>query len=104
MTEFHVRCLAEARDGKWEAICLDFDLAAQADSFPAVKTRLKEAIDLHVESLEDLSEADRVRLLRRRAPWCLWVKYVIAVALAKFHERRSGGEYRHTYTTAVATY
>ncbi|WP_256445687.1 hypothetical protein [Skermanella sp. TT6] len=38
-------CIAEGRDGEWEAFCLDLDLAVAGTSFEEVYRDLNKAID-----------------------------------------------------------
>ena len=45
-----LRCYAEGRDGDWEAICLDLDIAVQGSSFEEVFRSLQEAISLYLET------------------------------------------------------
>jgi hypothetical protein len=65
-----LRCFAEGSGQEWQAYCLDLDIAVQGQSFAEVEASLQEAIRLYVESLADLSDADRIRLLNRPVP--LW--------------------------------
>jgi len=61
------------------AFCLDFDLAAQADTLPEVKSLLEAQIKEYVfDALagDDKGYADQ--LLTRRAPWFLWAQYYLA--------------------------
>ena len=63
-----LHCYAEGRDGEWEAICLDLDVAVQGKSFADVYDSLNKAIALYLESVRDLPEAERESLLQRRVP------------------------------------
>jgi predicted RNase H-like HicB family nuclease len=74
MDQVILRCYAEGKRGEWEAICLDLDIAVQGDSFEQVYRDLNGAIENYVESLEDLPERERVRLLHRKAPLSMRVK------------------------------
>lgn len=71
-----IRCYAEEeKTGLWVAVCLDFNLAAQADSYPEVKQKLESMISSYVtEALTiDIEYADQ--LLSRKAPLSTWLKY-----------------------------
>ncbi len=46
--ELLVHCYAERKDGQWQAFCLDFDLAAQADTFEEVRAKLDAMLDDYV--------------------------------------------------------
>jgi predicted RNase H-like HicB family nuclease len=63
-----LRCHAEQSGDGWEATCLDLDIAVQGDSFEEVYSALQEAIALYLETVADLPEGDRRRLLNRPAP------------------------------------
>jgi predicted RNase H-like HicB family nuclease len=63
-----LHCYAEGRDGDWEAICLDLDIAVQGHSFEDVSTSLREAISLYLETVADLEPKERQALLNRSAP------------------------------------
>ena len=63
------RCYAYRRGVAWEATCTDLDVAVFASSEADVKRSLAEAIDLHLEAVADLPDADRKAMLSRRAPW-----------------------------------
>jgi len=71
-----LRCYAEKKGDQWQAFCLEFDLAAQAESFPEVKKRLESQIGTYV--IDALVGEDREyahQLLNRRAPLSKWVKF-----------------------------
>jgi predicted RNase H-like HicB family nuclease len=63
-----LRCHAEQSGDGWEATCLDLDIAVQGDSFEEVYAALQEAIALYLETVADLPQEDRRRLLNRPAP------------------------------------
>lgn len=71
-----LRCYAENIGRGWEAICLDLDIAVQADTVEQAIHELREAIVVYVETVTDLPEKERRRLLNRRAPLSLRVKFL----------------------------
>ncbi len=76
VTDLVLRCYAKYYKKQWIAFCLDFDLAAQADSFEEVKEKLENMIKEYVfDALvgEDKEYADQ--LLSRKAPIFEWIKY-----------------------------
>ena len=75
--QWKLRCYAERQaPGLWVALCLDFDLAAQGESFQDVRTRLDAMIDDYVEdALTGEDRAHAPSLLNRRAPWRYWLRY-----------------------------
>lgn len=88
-----LHCRAWGADGRWEAICLDFDLAVQGSSWEEVRSSLDQAIQLHLEASDALPAADRLRMLRRRSPFRLWVAFWIGWWVAN---RKAS--YHHQYT------
>jgi hypothetical protein len=70
-----LRCYAEGSKGHWEAICLDFDIAVQGSSFDEVYKDLNAMIKDYVSTVAGYPAADRRRLLQRKAPISLRLKY-----------------------------
>jgi predicted RNase H-like HicB family nuclease len=75
-----LHCYAEGRDGDWEAICLDLDIAVQGESFEEVFRSLREAIALYLESVTALPETERQRLLHRPAPTAVRMRFLLHAA------------------------
>ncbi len=92
-----VRCYAEGQDGDWEAICLDFDIAVQGESFQEVFQSLNKAISLYLETAAALPESDRLRLLSRRAPFTVKFKF-LALAIRSLLGGRDNGGQHHQFT------
>jgi len=69
MASRRVLCYAEEREGQWEAVGLDFDIAVQGESFGDVHGALREVVTTYVEDVDALPAADQARLLARRVPW-----------------------------------
>jgi predicted RNase H-like HicB family nuclease len=95
-----VLCFAHERDGAWEGICPDFDIAVQGRSFEEVKAALEEAVVTYVE--DALSEEPPVarRLLRRAAPWYVRRGHVMQFFFATLYRRDN--EYRHAFNMPCA--
>jgi predicted RNase H-like HicB family nuclease len=75
-TQLIVKCYAEQETDCWIAICLDFNLAVQGDSFEEVKSKLEAMIAEYVyDALEGEDKAFAAQLLSRRAPLSAWLKY-----------------------------
>lgn len=47
-------CCASGREGAWQAICVDLDIAVQGRSFEEVSRLLEEAIGLYLQTVNDL--------------------------------------------------
>jgi hypothetical protein len=88
----NVLCFAHGSPGEWEAICLDYDLAAQGRSFDEVKALLERAIAAYVESAMREEPPARDALLRRRAPFWVRVGYVMRFLWAAIRHRSHGAE------------
>jgi hypothetical protein len=63
-----LRCFALRRNGYWVAMCVDLDLAVQADSAHEVKRLLREQIVSYVSDVYGDDQQFAVQLLSRRAP------------------------------------
>ena len=90
-----LRCMAQQRDNQWQAFCLDFDLAAQADTLDEAKRKLELQVEEYVYDAlagEDRQYADQ--LLTRRAPLSLWAQYYGFGLLKKFVEVRSNRRFK----------
>lgn len=61
-------CFATGRDDRWEAICLDLDLAVTGKSFADVYATLNQAIRTYIEDARKEAPEQRRRLLARKAP------------------------------------
>ena len=87
-----LQCFAHGRDGDWEAICVDLDIAVQGKSFGEVQQSLNEAVRSYVElvSLED--DSAKESLLNRRAPWHVTAKLWIGLVISGLMDGRRGEE------------
>ena len=77
----YVTCVAERKGGKWEVICLDFDIAIQGDSFEEVTKEMDIALNDFLEYVLTLPKEEARMLLRRRAPLSLRLYYSFRFAL-----------------------
>jgi len=95
------RFYAEGRGDRWEAICLDLDVAVQGESFEEVYNSILDAVPAYIESLSDLPEADQARLLDRRSPLSLRFRFVWLAVLALFRSKNSNSlDGRHEFMMA----
>src|SRR5574337_1294252 len=92
-------CFAQGRPGQWEAFCVDFDISVQGESFHEVQDSLEQAVRLYVESAKEEGDADRVRLLSRRAPRLVVLGWMARVLLSAF-KHRGGGDGSSAASTA----
>jgi predicted RNase H-like HicB family nuclease len=96
----NLRCYAEGRDGDWEAICLDLDIAVQGGSFEEVFTSLQGAVSLYLQSVTDLPPEERRVLLHRPAPLPVRLRFLIHALRALFTDNE-GDRQRHQFTVPV---
>jgi hypothetical protein len=75
-TQLIVRCYAEKENELWIAVCIDFCLATQGDSFHDAKNKLEHQITdyVHDALIGDDSEFG-AQLLARKAPLHFWLRY-----------------------------
>jgi predicted HicB family RNase H-like nuclease len=98
-----VECYAERHEsGQWEALCLDFDIAVQGDSFADVEAKLCSAVREYLEYVQALPEPEQKKFLARRAPLKIRLKILlheVVNLLAKNFERKKE---RYSYTVPCA--
>jgi hypothetical protein len=73
--EVVMRCFAESEGEHWHAICLNYDLAVQGESFVDVRAKLEAMIDHYLEEVAGVDRQHASALLSRRAPLALWARY-----------------------------
>lgn len=89
MKKFFLRCYAQKEaNGQWVACCLDFCLAAQADSFEDARTKLDDMIKIYIEEAFTIDKANAYNLLvKRKAPISEWIKYFYHYSLINYVQR-----------------
>ena len=68
MSKYKATCYAWGRLGDWEAVCVDFDLAAQGESLEEVRGELGDAIETYLSYVADLPQNEQASFLNRKAP------------------------------------
>lgn len=63
-----LRCMALRKNGYWVAMCLDLDLAVQADTAEQAKSLLREQMRSYVTEAFTVDAEHTVQLLTRKAP------------------------------------
>jgi hypothetical protein len=81
----NVICFAEGTGERWEAFCLNYDLAVQGSSNEDAMRKLKDQILLYVEEVRTLPEPDRRRLLNRKAPLSSWLRALVDTVSLALH-------------------
>lgn len=72
-------CVAEDHGDGWEAICLDFDIAVQGDTFEDVRRMLEEAVHSYLAIVRMEDAATQKRLMRRSVPLSLRLSYAARI-------------------------
>ena len=72
-----LRCYAHrVKGGRWFGVCVDLNLAAEADSPEQLKKKLNDIILSYLEIVLETDDKDSIpSLLSRRAPINDWLKY-----------------------------
>jgi hypothetical protein len=76
-----VHCYAQFDGNQWSAVCLDFTLAAQADTLELAKQKLSLQIDEYIEEALTIDQDHARELLSRSAPFSEWAKYYLSYCL-----------------------
>ncbi len=79
-----LKIYGERCDGQWSLICLDFSLAAQADTLEEAKLILAGQIKEYLtDALHGQDREFAPALLSRRAPLKYWLKWCLGIAQRK---------------------
>jgi hypothetical protein len=72
-----LRCYGHrVNGGRWFGVCVDLNLAAEADSRDQLKEKLYDVIVSYIETVLETDDKDSIpSLLSRRAPINDWLKY-----------------------------
>ena len=81
-------CFIEGNGDLWEALCVDFDIAVTATSLPEIMSLIQEAVHVYVEEASLEADPDRTRLLNRRSPWQVRLKWKLRLAVAGFRSEK----------------
>ena len=81
-------CFAHGRDGAWEAICVDLDIAIQGSSFDEVRDLLNSAVSTYIVDAEQEEPEVRDQLLSRVAPWYVTSGLVARTLVSSLARRR----------------
>ncbi len=91
-----LRCLIEQDQGLYVGYCLDLGLGVQGDTVIEVRERLHTAINGYLQRVADIAragdEADALRLLKRKAPWSLQLRYWLGWLLTHWLRMQRSGE------------
>ena len=91
-------CYAHGREGAWQGICFDLDIAVQGRSFDEVKGQLERSIRTYFESAAQEDPETRAKLLRRRAPLWVRIKALTWFVVAAIRQKNRDAESRAGFT------
>lgn len=87
----YLRCYAHGREDRWEAICIDLDIAVQGSSLNEVRQLLDVAVSSYVEDACKEDDATARRLLARRSPFRTRAKLGLSMLAYSLANRRAQG-------------
>lgn len=73
--KMNLRCFARHRDGLWQAVCIDLNLAAQDKKLEKAKQKLHAQIVDYVNDACTVDKAHFKQLMNRKAPIPLRLEY-----------------------------
>jgi len=83
---------ARGRQGDWEAICINLDIAVQGQSFGEVQDALRAAVADYLPAVEEEpKETDREALRTRTAPISVVALWILRVTVSTWRHRRGSG-------------
>jgi hypothetical protein len=96
-------CYAEGDPtGKWEAICLDYDIAIEGHSLDSVIGDLRAAVHEYIEYAQSLPAKERRRLLNRRVPLLQRFRFFYWAVMALLFGAGRTDLQRHEFTLPCA--
>jgi len=93
-------CYAEGLGDRWEAVCLDLDIAVQGCSFNDVQTRLTEAVGDYFAYVETLPPTERQTFYCRRVPFLVRCCFIWRFLAGAWNARHDAGSGRGEFTIA----
>ena len=84
-------CYAYADGNEWEAICVNFDVVVNANSFEEVTASLIHSLRLFAETVSELPPEERRRFLERRTSWHVRTRLAV---MAFFFRMSYGGPHK----------
>ena len=90
--DLKLKCYAYGSGGSWEAICVDLNVAVCGNSHREVRTSLRKAVGLYLETVATLPVAEQDGFLSRRAPWYTRAKLATLTWLSSLRSGRGRSE------------
>ena len=79
-----LKCYLWRSGDGWEAVCVDFDIAAQGETHDEAFEQLKGAIETYVEYVHALPRHEHSTFLTRRSPTSLRLKLALLSKITGF--------------------
>ena len=86
----HLRCYARQKEGVWQAVCIDLNLAAQGKTLEKAKRRLHVQILDYVREACTIDRAHFEHLMNRKAPLSLRFNYYFAYISQRICHAKDG--------------
>lgn len=82
-SSFVLRCYGyKTKKGNWFGLCLNFNLAVEADSPELIEEKMRAAIESYIDTVLDTDDRKSVsQLFTRRAPIYDWLIYYLIKAI-----------------------
>jgi hypothetical protein len=93
---YPLECIAHGSGHDWQAICLDLDIAVQADSLHDVTRILEQAVRSYLEDAMMQDEQIRRAMLNRSAPFRVRAAWAMRLFMATLFRRRQDQDERDT--------
>ncbi len=82
-----LRCYGYRTNGIWSALCLDFNIAVEAETPEQLKAKMKDMIESYIETVLDTDDDVSVpSLMMRKAPLQDWIVYYALCVIAGLRE------------------
>lgn len=83
-----LRCYGHRiKNGRWFGVCLELNLAAEAESPEQLRKKLFDMMKSYIETVIETDDKDSIpELLERRAPFYNWAIYYIIKLLASIRD------------------
>ena len=87
-----LRFFIEGSGASWHGMCIDLDIAAQGESLDEVRSVLMDMVNTYLESVVTYPEPERHRLLNRKAPLAIRMKFMLRFFMAYLVARKREGD------------
>jgi hypothetical protein len=91
--KYPLECIAHGSGNEWQAICLDLDIAVQAQSLHDVTRILQESVASYIHDAMEQDEPLRSEMLNRSVPFSVRAAWALRLFWATLCHRRV--DFRH---------